>query len=144
MEAGTPGALARRSCGKLLLEGSYLNGPLGLCIPGPCLAASSSSGGRACLALLGSMLASQCHPTGRLALVASHCPPENQSYPCECSSFERLPLETSKGLILSVCFLSDTSPRTCMRLGPGNCGGGKDHFLMWESSRKHLFSRTPV
>lgn len=30
-----PGALARRSCGKLLHEGSYLNGPLGLCIPGP-------------------------------------------------------------------------------------------------------------
>lgn len=103
-----PGALARRSCGKLLLEGNCLNGPLGLCIPGPCLAATSFKGGRACLALLWSMnnglLAARSHPTGRIALVASHCPPENQSYPCECNSFERLPLET-KQRMYSLCIL---------------------------------------
>lgn len=103
-----PGALARRSCGKLLLEGSCSNAPLGLCIPGPCLAAASSNGGRATLALPWNMnnglLAAQSHPTGCIALVASHCPPENQSYACECNSFERLPLENRQRMH-SLCIL---------------------------------------
>lgn len=117
-----PGTLARRSCGKLLLEGSYLNGPLGLCIPGPCLAAAFSNGGRACLALLwrvnNSLLAAQSYPTGRIALVASHCPSENQSNRYECNSFERLPLETRQRMY-SLCILPfHTEPTELHKTGP--------------------------
>lgn len=129
VEAGMPGALARRSCGKLLLEGSCSNAPLGLCIPGPCLAAASSNGGRATLALPWNMnnglLAAQSHPTGCIALVASHCPPENQSYACECNSFERLPPgEQAKDAFSLHPSLPHRTPRACTRWGPGNCGEG--------------------
>lgn len=128
-----PGALARRSCGKLLLEGRYLNGPLGLCIPGPCLAATSSDGGKARLALLwsinNSLLAAQSHRTGRIALVACHCPPENQGYPCEYNSFERLPLETRQRMY-SLCILPfRQNPKNPHDIGPWKLWGREGTLL---------------
>lgn len=75
------------------------------------------------------LLAALSHPTGRIALVASHCPPENQSYLCESNSVERLPLETRQR-VYSLCILSfQQNPKNLHEIGPWKLWGREGTLL---------------